>query len=193
MARVQRELGDRDRGASFVAVLALAWPDGDEALFRGEVAGQSDLAAARRAAASATTRCSCRRAATLTFGEMDPAAEAPHQPPRPRLRQAGRGLFRGRVNRHGAPPSRLRAGPSLPRMRGRRRGWGRARPSRSRSISIGRSAGRNARIATSTAMSASASTRRAGRAPCSPISTGRRRWRPTARSSRSSSAAARRR
>jgi XTP/dITP diphosphohydrolase len=40
MARVQRELGDKDRSAHFVAVLALAWPDGDEALFRGEVHGK---------------------------------------------------------------------------------------------------------------------------------------------------------
>jgi XTP/dITP diphosphohydrolase len=39
MARVHRELGDRDRSASFVAVLAFAWPDGDLELFRGEVAG----------------------------------------------------------------------------------------------------------------------------------------------------------
>jgi XTP/dITP diphosphohydrolase len=40
MARVQRELGDKDRSATFVSVLALAWPDGEEALFRGEVHGQ---------------------------------------------------------------------------------------------------------------------------------------------------------
>ena len=40
MARVQCELGDKDRSAHFVAVLALAWPDGDEALFRGEVHGE---------------------------------------------------------------------------------------------------------------------------------------------------------
>ena len=39
MARVHRELGDRDRSASFVSVLALAWPDGEEVLFRGEVHG----------------------------------------------------------------------------------------------------------------------------------------------------------
>jgi XTP/dITP diphosphohydrolase len=39
MARVQRELGDRDRSAIFVAVLALAWPDGHAELFRGEVSG----------------------------------------------------------------------------------------------------------------------------------------------------------
>ena len=40
MERVQRELGDKDRNAHFVAVLALAWPDGEEALFRGEVHGR---------------------------------------------------------------------------------------------------------------------------------------------------------
>jgi XTP/dITP diphosphohydrolase len=40
MARVQRELGDKDRSAIFVSVLALAWPDGEEALFRGEVHGR---------------------------------------------------------------------------------------------------------------------------------------------------------
>jgi XTP/dITP diphosphohydrolase len=40
MARVQRELGDCDRCATFVAVLALAWPDGEIELFRGDVAGR---------------------------------------------------------------------------------------------------------------------------------------------------------
>jgi XTP/dITP diphosphohydrolase len=39
MERVHREIGGGDRSASFVAVLALAWPDGDIELFRGEVAG----------------------------------------------------------------------------------------------------------------------------------------------------------
>ena len=39
MARVNRELGDNDRRAFFVSVLALAWPDDEEALFRGEVHG----------------------------------------------------------------------------------------------------------------------------------------------------------
>jgi non-canonical purine NTP pyrophosphatase (RdgB/HAM1 family) len=48
MARVHRELGDKDRSASFVSVLSLAWPDGEEALFRGEDRGPSHLAAARR-------------------------------------------------------------------------------------------------------------------------------------------------
>jgi XTP/dITP diphosphohydrolase len=40
MERVQQELGDRDRSAHFVAVLALAWPDGEIATFRGEVYGR---------------------------------------------------------------------------------------------------------------------------------------------------------
>jgi XTP/dITP diphosphohydrolase len=40
MARVHRELDDKNRGASFVSVLALVWPDGEEALFRGEIAGR---------------------------------------------------------------------------------------------------------------------------------------------------------
>src|SRR6516165_6913002 len=39
MARVHRELRDEDRTALFVAVLALAWPDGHVELFRGEVSG----------------------------------------------------------------------------------------------------------------------------------------------------------
>jgi XTP/dITP diphosphohydrolase len=39
MARVHRELGDKDSSATFVSVLALAWPEGDEQLFRGEVCG----------------------------------------------------------------------------------------------------------------------------------------------------------
>src|SRR6267143_2904361 len=39
MERVHRELGGQDRRARFVAVLALAWPDGHLDLFRGEVAG----------------------------------------------------------------------------------------------------------------------------------------------------------
>jgi XTP/dITP diphosphohydrolase len=40
MERVHRELADHDRSATFVAVLALAWPDGHLELFRGEVAGR---------------------------------------------------------------------------------------------------------------------------------------------------------
>lgn len=40
MERVRRELGDRDRAAHFVAVLALAWPDGEVGTFRGEAHGR---------------------------------------------------------------------------------------------------------------------------------------------------------
>ncbi len=40
MERVHRELGDKDRGAAFVAVLALAWPHAHTELFRGEVQGR---------------------------------------------------------------------------------------------------------------------------------------------------------
>jgi non-canonical purine NTP pyrophosphatase (RdgB/HAM1 family) len=39
MDSVHKELGGKDRSASFVAVLALAWPEGDTELFRGEVHG----------------------------------------------------------------------------------------------------------------------------------------------------------
>ena len=38
--RVHDALGDRDRTAAFVAVLGLARPDGEIALYRGEVAGR---------------------------------------------------------------------------------------------------------------------------------------------------------
>jgi XTP/dITP diphosphohydrolase len=40
MERVQQALGDKDRAAYFVAVLALAWPDGQTEMFRGEVYGR---------------------------------------------------------------------------------------------------------------------------------------------------------
>jgi XTP/dITP diphosphohydrolase len=40
MERVQRDLGPQNRRAHFVAVLALAWPDGEEATWRGEAHGQ---------------------------------------------------------------------------------------------------------------------------------------------------------
>jgi XTP/dITP diphosphohydrolase len=39
MERVRRGLGEKDRRAHFVAVLALAWPDGEISTFRGEVHG----------------------------------------------------------------------------------------------------------------------------------------------------------
>ena len=39
MKRVQNELGNKDRGAYFVAALALAWPDGHIEMFEGTVHG----------------------------------------------------------------------------------------------------------------------------------------------------------
>ena len=49
MERVQRELGDRDSRAHFVAVLALAWPDGDDRDVSRRGARTAGVAAARRA------------------------------------------------------------------------------------------------------------------------------------------------
>ncbi|HTV90506.1 MAG TPA: RdgB/HAM1 family non-canonical purine NTP pyrophosphatase [Stellaceae bacterium] len=43
MSRVERELGTGDRRAYFVAVLALVWPDGEAALFRGEAHGRLEF------------------------------------------------------------------------------------------------------------------------------------------------------
>jgi XTP/dITP diphosphohydrolase len=43
MARVRQELGEGAQRAHFVAVLALAWPDGTEALFRGEAHGHLEF------------------------------------------------------------------------------------------------------------------------------------------------------
>jgi XTP/dITP diphosphohydrolase len=71
MARVHRELGDRDRGASFVAVLALAWPDGGMELFRGEVAGHL-VWPPRGERGFGYDPIFVPEGHTLTFGEMDP-------------------------------------------------------------------------------------------------------------------------
>ncbi len=71
MERVHRELGKRDRSASFVAVLALAWPDGHSEIFRGEVNG-------RLVWPPAGTRgfgydpMFLALGSTRTFGEMEP-------------------------------------------------------------------------------------------------------------------------
>jgi XTP/dITP diphosphohydrolase len=74
MARVNRELADRDRSAVFVAVLALAWPDGEIALFRGEVAG-SLIWPPRGERGFGYDPIFVPNGRTLTFGEMDPAAK----------------------------------------------------------------------------------------------------------------------
>ena len=72
MQRVHRELGDRDRGARFVAVLALAWPDGGLELFRGEVAGRL-LWPPRGACGFGYDPMFVPEGGVATFGELDPA------------------------------------------------------------------------------------------------------------------------
>jgi XTP/dITP diphosphohydrolase len=71
MERVHRELGSGDRSASFVAVLALAWPDGDTQLFRGEVHGTLTWPP-RGDRGFGYDPMFVPAGETLTFGEMDP-------------------------------------------------------------------------------------------------------------------------
>jgi XTP/dITP diphosphohydrolase len=72
MARVKRELGDRDRRAAFVAVLALARPGAPIELFRGEVQG-SLVWPPRGDRGFGYDPMFVPAGSTLTFGEMDPA------------------------------------------------------------------------------------------------------------------------
>jgi XTP/dITP diphosphohydrolase len=72
MARVHRELGGRDRGASFVAVLAFAYPNGETELFRGEVAG-SLIWPPRGDRGFGYDPMFVPAGGSCTFGEMDPA------------------------------------------------------------------------------------------------------------------------
>src|SRR5580704_734476 len=72
MQRVQRELADRDRRAQFIAVLALAWPDGEVALFRGEVEGHLTWPP-RGARGFGYDPIFVPEGYRMTFGEMDPA------------------------------------------------------------------------------------------------------------------------
>ena len=72
MERVQRELGERDRSAWFVAVLALAWPDGDLELFRGEAAGRL-VWPPRGERGFGYDPIFVPTGGTETFGEMEPA------------------------------------------------------------------------------------------------------------------------
>jgi XTP/dITP diphosphohydrolase len=72
MSRVQSELGDSDRSASFVAVLALACPDGDTALFRGEVPGRL-VWPPRGERGFGYDPMFVPEGHTLTFGEIEPA------------------------------------------------------------------------------------------------------------------------
>jgi len=75
MARVERELaGKPDRGARFVAVLSLAWPDGHCESFRGEVEG-SLVFPPRGGRGFGYDPIFLPAGGTATFGEMDPAAK----------------------------------------------------------------------------------------------------------------------
>ncbi|MBV9829496.1 MAG: RdgB/HAM1 family non-canonical purine NTP pyrophosphatase [Alphaproteobacteria bacterium] len=71
MERVQRELREGDRRAYFVAVLALAWPDGGVQLFRGEAHG-SLVWPPRGDRGFGYDPMFVPGGGTLTFGEMDP-------------------------------------------------------------------------------------------------------------------------
>ena len=75
MARVERELaGKPDRGARFVAVLSLAWPDGHCESFRGEVEGTL-VFPPRGSRGFGYDPIFLPAGGTATFGEMDPAAK----------------------------------------------------------------------------------------------------------------------
>ena len=80
MARVARELGEAkspgDRRAHFVAVLALAWPAGETALFRGEVHGHLAFPP-RGIRGFGYDPIFVPEGYAETFGEMDP--ELKHQ------------------------------------------------------------------------------------------------------------------
>ena len=71
MARVERELGDHDRSATFVAVLALAWPDGHLEAFRGEVRGRL-VWPPRGERGFGYDPMFVPSGGSSTFGEMDP-------------------------------------------------------------------------------------------------------------------------
>jgi XTP/dITP diphosphohydrolase len=72
MERVHRELGNQNRSAKFVAVLALTWPGGNTELFRGEVEGSLTWPP-RGNRGFGYDPMFIPRGATLTFGEIDPA------------------------------------------------------------------------------------------------------------------------
>ncbi len=74
MQRVERELGGGDRGAIFVAVLALAWPDRHVESFRGEVAGHL-VFPPRGGRGFGYEPIFVAAGHALSFGEMDPDAK----------------------------------------------------------------------------------------------------------------------
>lgn len=72
MERVHRELGEKDRVASFVAVLALAWPDSRTEFFRGAVDGTLTWPP-RGDRGFGYDPMFVPHGGMLTFGEIDPA------------------------------------------------------------------------------------------------------------------------
>ena len=72
MERVHAGLGDRDRSARFVAVLALAWPDDGLELFRGEVSGRL-VWPPRGEQGFGYDPIFVPKGGVATFGEIDPA------------------------------------------------------------------------------------------------------------------------
>jgi XTP/dITP diphosphohydrolase len=72
MERVHRDLGDRDRSAHFVAVLALCWPDEHVELFRGEAAGRL-VWPPRGERGFGYDPMFVPKGGVETFGEMEPA------------------------------------------------------------------------------------------------------------------------
>jgi len=74
MQRVEEALqasGSSDRSAKFVCALAVAWPDGQEAVFEGEVHGQL-VWPPRGTQGFGYDPVFVATGETLTFGEMDP-------------------------------------------------------------------------------------------------------------------------
>jgi XTP/dITP diphosphohydrolase len=74
MAEVEKRLGDGDRRAFFVAVLALAWPEGEVNLYRGEVHGAL-VFPPRGTRGFGYDPIFVPEGGRETFGEMDPAAK----------------------------------------------------------------------------------------------------------------------
>jgi XTP/dITP diphosphohydrolase len=72
MERVHRGLGEHDRAASFVAVLAVIWPNGRTELFRGEVEGTLTWPP-RGDRGFGYDPMFVPLGGTLTFGEIEPA------------------------------------------------------------------------------------------------------------------------
>jgi XTP/dITP diphosphohydrolase len=72
MMRLERELGGRSRRAAFVSALALAWPDGDLEVFRGEVTGHL-IWPPRGERGFGYDPMFVPDGRNLTFGEMEPA------------------------------------------------------------------------------------------------------------------------